>query len=118
VIDESNADDVRAAMIIEAANHPVTPVADAMLAERGISIIPDVLANAGGVTVSYFEWTQNIQEFKWTEKQVNDELGRYMRTAYRRVRERADDLETTMRRAAFAIGISAVAEAAHLRGYV
>ena len=118
VIDESNADDVRAAMIIEAANHPVTPMADAMLAERGISIIPDVLANAGGVTVSYFEWTQNIQEFKWTEKQVNDELGRYMRTAYRRVRERADDLETTMRRAAFAIGISAVAEAAHLRGYV
>lgn len=118
VINETNADGVRASLIIEAANHPVTPMADMMLCERGVTIVPDILANAGGVTVSYFEWTQNIQEFKWTEQEVNDQLGRYMRTAYRKVRERADDMETTMRRAAFAIGIEEVAEAAHLRGYV
>jgi glutamate dehydrogenase (NAD(P)+) len=118
VIDHTNADAIAAHTIIEAANHPVTPVADASLAERGVTVIPDVLANAGGVTVSYFEWTQNIQEFKWTEQHVNEQLLRHMRTAYRKVRDRADDLHTTMRRAAFAIGISEVAEAAHLRGYV
>ena len=118
VINHTNADDIRAHTIIEAANHPVTPVADATLSNRGVTVIPDVLANAGGVTVSYFEWTQNIQEFKWSEQQVNDELRRHMRAAYRKVRDRAADLETTLRRAAFAIGISEVAEAAHLRGYV
>ncbi|HEX6254780.1 MAG TPA: Glu/Leu/Phe/Val dehydrogenase dimerization domain-containing protein [Euzebyales bacterium] len=118
VVNHTNADRIQARMIVEAANHPVTPVADAELAERGVIVVPDVLANAGGVTVSYFEWTQNIQEFKWSEQQVNEELSRYMRAAYRKVRERAEDLETTMRRAAFAIGISKVAEAAHLRGYV
>jgi glutamate dehydrogenase (NAD(P)+) len=118
VINDTNADHVRARMIVEAANHPVTPVADMILADRGVTIVPDILANAGGVTVSYFEWTQNIQEYKWTEEQVNEQLGRHMRSAYRRVRERADDMQTTLRRAAFAIGISRVAEAAHLRGYI
>ena len=118
VINDTNADRIRARMIVEAANHPVTPIADTILADRGVSVIPDVLANAGGVTVSYFEWTQNIQEFKWTEERVNEQLGRHMRTAYRKVRERADDMGTTMRRAAFAIGITKVAAAAHLRGYV
>jgi glutamate dehydrogenase (NAD(P)+) len=118
VIDHTNADAVTAHTVIEAANHPVTPVADAMLSERGVIVIPDVLANAGGVTVSYFEWTQNIQEFKWSEEEVNTQLGRYMRAGYRRVRERTEQLDTTMRRAAFAIGIAEVAEAAHLRGYV
>jgi glutamate dehydrogenase (NAD(P)+) len=118
VINEANADAIRAHTVIEAANHPVTPVADKILSDRGVIVIPDILANAGGVTVSYFEWTQNIQEFQWTEDEVNDQLGRYMRVAYRKVRERAEDLETTMRRAAFAIGIARVAEVAHLRGYV
>jgi len=118
VINDTNADRIRAEMVIEAANHPVTPVADAILCDRGVTVIPDILANAGGVTVSYFEWTQNIQEFKWTEDDVNARLGRRMRTAYNKVCDCAEDLETTLRRAAFAIGISQVAEAAHLRGYV
>jgi glutamate dehydrogenase (NAD(P)+) len=118
VINDTNADRIRARMVIEAANHPVTPMADAILCDRGITVIPDVLANAGGVTVSYFEWTQNIQEFKWSEERVNEQLGHHMRSAYRKVRDRAADMETTLRRAAFAIGISRVAEAAHLRGYV
>jgi glutamate dehydrogenase (NAD(P)+) len=118
VINESNADRVRARIIVEAANHPVTPVADAILAERGVTIIPDILANAGGVTVSYFEWTQNIQEFKWSEDEVNEQLGRHMRSGYQRVQGRAEDMHTTLRRAAFAIGISRVSEAAHLRGYI
>ncbi|MBW3606658.1 MAG: glutamate dehydrogenase [Actinobacteria bacterium] len=118
VINHTNADEIRARMIIEAANNPVTPVADRILTDSGVIVIPDILANAGGVTVSYFEWTQNIQEFQWSEEEVNEQLSRYMRTAYRKVRERAEDLETTMRRAAFAIGISEVAEVARLRGYV
>jgi glutamate dehydrogenase (NAD(P)+) len=118
VINDTNADRIRAKMVIEGANHPTTPVADTILSDRGVMVIPDILANAGGVTVSYFEWTQNIQEFKWTHEQVNERLGHRMRTAYRNVRDYAEDLETTMRRAAFAIGISHVAEAAHLRGYV
>jgi glutamate dehydrogenase/leucine dehydrogenase len=118
VINHTNADRIRARTIVEAANHPVTPVADAILKDHGVTVIPDVLANAGGVTVSYFEWTQNIQEFKWTEDHVNEQLGRHMRDAYARVLGRAQDMETTLRRAAFAIGISRVSEAAHLRGYI
>ena len=118
VITKRNADDIRARLIIEAANHPVTPVADRMLAERGVTIVPDILANAGGVTVSYFEWTQNIQQFTWDEDRVNAELGNHLRTAYRQTRDRAEAEGHDLRHAAFAIAIERVAEAAHLRGYV
>ena len=89
-----------------------------MLAERGVTVIPDILANAGGVTVSYFEWTQNIQQFTWAEDRVNAELGTHLRTAYRQVRERSESEGHDLRHAAFAIAIERVAEAAHLRGYV
>ena len=118
VIDKTNAPDVKARILVEAANHPVTPVADGILRDAGVTLIPDVLANAGGVTVSYFEWTQNIQQFSWTEERVNDELGHIMRRAYRQVRDRAGSDECDLRRAAFMIGVDRVANAAHLRGYV
>ncbi|MBA2730868.1 MAG: glutamate dehydrogenase [Euzebyaceae bacterium] len=118
VIREANADRIKARMIVEAANHPVTPLADQILAEKGVTILPDILANAGGVTVSYFEWTQNIQQFQWEERRVNDELGKHMRSAYGQVRNYAQANETDLRQAAFSIAVDRVAEAAHLRGYV
>jgi len=118
VITKRNADRVRAGIVVEAANAPVTPVADKVLADRGVTVLPDILANAGGVTVSYFEWTQNIQQFSWTEERVNAELASHLVTAYRQVRDRAQADATDLRRAAFAIAVDRVATAAHLRGYV
>ena len=118
VITTSNADRIRARLIIEAANHPITPVADAMLRDKGVVIIPDILANAGGVTVSYFEWTQNIQQFQWEESRVNDELNKKMTTAYQQVRDFAEAKEVDLRTAGFSLAVERVANAAHLRGYV
>jgi glutamate dehydrogenase (NAD(P)+) len=118
VIDKTNADLIRAWLVVEAANGPITPVADRTLVERGVTVLPDILANAGGVTVSYFEWTQNIQQFSWTEERVNEELGRHMREAYGAVRDRAKHESIDLRHAAFAIAVDRVATAAHLRGYV
>jgi len=118
VITSTNADRIAATLVVEAANAPVTPLADRILAERGVTVLPDILANAGGVTVSYFEWTQNIQQFSWTEERVNTELGNHMRSAYAQVRDRAKAQDTDLRHAAFAIAVDRVATAAHLRGYV
>lgn len=118
VITKSNAEHVRARVIVEAANHPVTPVADQALHERGVRIIPDILANAGGVTVSYFEWTQNIQQFHWDEDRVNAELRRRLRRAYQTLRDYAEAHDCDLRRSAFAVAVQRVAEAARLRGYV
>ena len=118
VITKSNADRIRAEIIIEAANHPITPVADEILRDRGVTIVPDILANAGGVTVSYFEWTQNIQQFSWDEERVNTELTKKMTGAYQQIRDAAESQATDLRQAAFALAVQRVAEAAHLRGYV
>ncbi|MBA2530245.1 MAG: glutamate dehydrogenase [Euzebyales bacterium] len=118
VITSANADEIRARMVVEAANHPITPLADKVLADNGVTVIPDILANAGGVTVSYFEWTQNIQQFSWGEDRVNAELAEHMTTAYRQVRDAAAAKEVDFRHAAFAIAMERVANAAHLRGYV
>jgi glutamate dehydrogenase (NAD(P)+) len=117
VIDLSNCSDVQARIIVEAANHPVTVDADERLAERGVTIIPDILANAGGVIVSYFEWTQNIQQFRWSEERVNDELAQRIVAAYRDVRDNAG-AGATLRDAAFDIAVSRVAQAIRLRGFV
>ena len=118
VITGENSDDVRAQIIVEGANHPMSGEADAALNERGVTIAPDILANAGGVIVSYFEWTQNIQRFRWEEEQVVRELKRTLISAYRSVWEMAQQSGVTMRRAAYLIAVERVAEAIRLRGFV
>ena len=118
VITEANCHTIRADIILEGANHPLTATADAALSERGVFVLPDILANAGGVTVSYFEWTQNIQQFRWEEERVNRELTRTLLQAYHSVRELASEKGLTMRQAAYRIAVTRVAEAIRLRGFV
>ena len=117
VINTGNAADIKAPMIIEAANGPTTPAADEMLNERGTTIAPDILANAGGVTVSYFEWVQNIQHFTWEADQVNLQLEKKMTRATDEVFASATE-GRSLRQAAFDISVKRVAHAAELRGYV
>jgi len=112
----ANASQVKAAMIVEGANGPTTPAADAEFADRGITVIPDILANAGGVTVSYFEWVQDLQQFFWTEAEINARLGRQMRDALASVAATAEEAGVTLRQAAHMLAISRVAEATRLRG--
>jgi glutamate dehydrogenase/leucine dehydrogenase len=111
-----NVDRVRARMIAEGANGPVTPEADAELYRRGVAMLPDILANAGGVTVSYFEWVQNLQGYYWDEAEVNEKLARIMQAAYRAVLDMAKSHEVDMRTAAQMVAISRVAEATRVRG--
>ena len=112
------ADRVRARVLVEAANHPVSPAGDAVLQDKGVVVIPDILANAGGVTVSYLEWVQNIQQFRWEEVQVNAELKKTMSRAWKNVHARATVDGIPLRLAAFAIAVEKVERAARLRGYV
>jgi glutamate dehydrogenase (NAD(P)+) len=118
MIHEENAGSMRCRMIVEGANSPTTPRADEILNEKGVFIVPDVLANAGGVVVSYFEWVQNLQHFRWDEDEVNERLGRIMRRAFGEVAERARENGTPMRPAAYELGIQRVVEAASTRGYI
>jgi glutamate dehydrogenase (NAD(P)+) len=118
VIHEENAELVQAGVVVEAANYPTTPNADKILRDRGVVVVPDILANAGGVTGSYFEWTQNIQQFTWKEERFNEELRDKMQTAYAHTAAMAAEKGCTLRQAAFAIGIQRVAEASRLRGYI
>jgi glutamate dehydrogenase (NAD(P)+) len=118
MIHKENADRMRCRMMVEGANSPTTPSADAILNEKGVTIVPDVLANAGGVVVSYFEWVQNLQHFRWTEDEVNERLGEIMRRAFHEVADRAQENDTPMRPAAYELGIERVVEAASTRGYI
>lgn len=115
-ITEENAPRVRARMIVEGANGPVTPEADRILNEQGTIIIPDVLANAGGVIVSYFEWVQDLQAFFWSEGEVNQRLEQLMTRAFRVVWDAAEQHRTDLRLGAYAVGVSRVAEATRTRG--
>jgi glutamate dehydrogenase (NAD(P)+) len=114
-ITEDNARRLDTEVIVEAANGPTTPEAEAILAERGITIVPDVLANAGGVTVSYFEWVQDQQKYLWDFVEIQERLRRQLRAALARVIENADRLGVDWRTAALAAAIERVAEAARLR---
>jgi len=118
MIHEHNAHRVRAKMIVEGANSPTTPAADEILGEQGVFVIPDVMANAGGVVASYFEWVQNLQHFRWDEREVNDKLGNIMRRAYREVSARASEERLGLRDTAYIVGLERVVEAARIRGYV
>jgi glutamate dehydrogenase (NAD(P)+) len=113
---EANAGTLACKVVVEAANEPTTPTADLILADRGIPVIPDFLANAGGVTVSYYEWAQNLQQYRWTHEQVNRELRATITKAYASVRDLAKLRGVTFRTAAYAIALQRVAEAERLRG--
>ena len=118
VITQENAPRIKARVVLEAANHPSTPAADDVFNDRGILVIPDVLANAGGVIVSYFEWVQNIQQYRWDEERVNAELKRIIIVALDTVQARVDGQSITMRQASMAVGVQRVARAAEIRGFV
>ena len=111
-----NAPRVKAKIIVEGANGPTTPEADEILNEKGIFIVPDILANAGGVTVSYFEWVQNLQELIWSEEEVLERLTRIMQRGFKEVLEISLSKKIPMRIAALVLGIGRVAEATRLRG--
>ncbi|MCC6422747.1 MAG: Glu/Leu/Phe/Val dehydrogenase [Phycisphaerales bacterium] len=107
---------IKAPTVVEAANGPTTPKADEILRDNGVTIIPDILANAGGVTVSYFEWVQGLQNFFWDAKRVQDELQQVMEQAFDEVNAKADAADCDYRTAAYSIAISRVAEASKLKG--
>ncbi len=111
-----NAERIQAKIVAEAANGPTTPAADKILHKNGIMVLPDILANAGGVTVSYFEWVQGLQSFFWTEEEVNQRLERVMVKAFGEVLKRSRDYKVDMRTAAYILAVGRVAETTTLRG--
>jgi glutamate dehydrogenase (NAD(P)+) len=116
VITGENAGRVRAAIVVEGANGPLTPEADAILEEQGVLVLPDILANAGGVVVSYFEWVQGLQEYFWTEEEVNERLDGIITAAFDQTWQLHETRELTMRDAAYGLAVQRVAEATTTRG--
>ncbi len=118
VITTENADQIKAKLIVEGANQPTSIEADRILKDRGVTIIPDILANAGGVVVSYFEWAQNVQRFKWSLDRVNSELESIIEAGYRATFSTAKDAGVTMREAAYNLAIDRLTRAIELRGFL
>jgi glutamate dehydrogenase (NAD(P)+) len=116
VVTGENAGQLQCRILAEGANGPTTPDADAVLEQKDIYVIPDVLCNAGGVTVSYFEWVQDIQQFMWSEEDVNNELRKLMVNAFNRVRKQARDRKISNRMAALSLGVQKVANEQARRG--
>jgi glutamate dehydrogenase (NAD(P)+) len=115
-ITAANADKIRAKIILEGANGPTTPAADDILHDKGVLVVPDVIANAGGVTVSYFEWVQDFSSFFWTEEEINQRLTRIMREAFAAVWQLADEKKISLRTAAFIVACTRVLQAREMRG--
>jgi glutamate dehydrogenase (NAD(P)+) len=115
-ITERNAARIRAAVVIEGANGPTTPDADTILERRGVVVVPDILANAGGVTVSYFEWVQDLQSFFWEEGEINNKLERILQRAFVQMCEQADRHGVSLRLGAYLVAVKRVAEATAVRG--
>lgn len=117
-IREDNAGDIRAKIVLELANGPTTPAADAILEKNGVTVVPDVLANAGGVTVSYFEWVQNRQQYYWSEEEVVERLRPIMERAFEETWKMAQNKDISLRKAAFALAVERLVGAMRLRGRV
>ena len=115
-ITEANAGKIKAKIILEGANGPTTPGADDILHDKGVLIVPDVIANAGGVTVSYFEWVQDFSSFFWTEDEINQRLTRIMRDAFAAVWQLAEEKKVSLRTAAFIVACTRVLQAREMRG--
>ena len=118
VITSENAGQIDAKVVVEAANHPVTSGGEEILLKAGVEIIPDLIANAGGVTVSYFEWVQNIQQFAWNAERVSEELQRILGGGFAQVLEFAKENKVTLRQASFGLALKRVYEASKARGYI
>ena len=115
-ITAANAGKIRTRVLLEGANGPTTPEADDILAANGVLVVPDVIANAGGVTVSYFEWVQDLSSYFWTEEEVNGRLDKIMNDAFSALWQAASQARVTLRTAAFIVACRRMLEARHLRG--
>jgi glutamate dehydrogenase (NAD(P)+) len=116
VITQANAADIQARLIVEGANGPTSASADAVINDKGILVVPDILANAGGVTVSYFEWVQNRLGYKWTHERVNRRSDRIMKDAFDRVYQASLEYKVPMRIAAYIVAMDKVAKTYKYRG--